>query len=262
MRTSSRNVGADGSGGVEAVNRALAVLRCFTHAEPVLTLTQIAEMTGFHKSGVLRLAASLEAGGLLMRRPDKSYVMGREALRLGGIFQRSFRLEEYVRPALRRLLDASGESASFFRREGADGRLCLFREESRHGIRDVIHEGDVLSLHRGAAGHVLRRFDGGPVPQAAGLPIVSHGERDAETAAIAAPVFGAEGVLMGALSLSGPMSRFDAERVQHMSGHIMAAAQALSQQLGGGPAWDLLGVEAGQAAAPQGPGGRAKAMVP
>ena len=225
------------TGGVEAVNRALAVLRCFTDAEPVLTLTQIAEATGFHKSGVLRLAASLEIGGMLVRRPDKSYALGHEALRLAGVFRRSFRLEEYVRPVLRRLLEATGESASFFRREGGDGRLCLFREESRRGIRDVIHEGDVLSLHRGAAGHVLRRYDGGATRPLGGLPMVSRGERDSETAAMAVPVFGTGGALMGALSLSGPMSRFDAERIAAMSAHLVEAGRHLSHELGGGKAW-------------------------
>jgi DNA-binding IclR family transcriptional regulator len=236
MGTSSRIVKAGPAAGVEAANRALAVLRCFTDAEPVLTLTRIAAITGFHKSGVLRLAASLETGGLLVRRPDKSYALGHEVLRLAGVFRRSFRLEGYVRPVLRRLLDATGESASFFRREGSDGRLCLFREESRRGIRDVIHEGDVLSLHRGAAGHVLRRYENGAVHPPGALPMISRGERDAETAAIAVPVFATGGVLVGALSLSGPIGRFDAERIAAMSVHILEAGQALSQELGGGTA--------------------------
>lgn len=237
MKTSSRIDRQPGAtGGVEAVNRALAVLRCFTDVEPVLTLTRIAETTGFHKSSVLRLAASLEAGGLLLRRDDKSYVLGRETLRLASAYRRSFRLEEYVRPVLRQLLDATGESASFFRREG-EGRLCLFREESRHGIRDVIHEGDVLSLHRGAAGHVLRRYAAGPTTPLGELPILSRGERDAETAAMAVPVFGMDAALLGALSLSGPMGRFDETRVAEMSMHLRAAGRRLSQELGGGAAW-------------------------
>lgn len=238
MGTSSGNVVTERAAGVEAVNRALAVLRCFTDAEPVLTLTQIAAATGFHKSGVLRLAASLEVGGMLVRRPDKSYALGHEVLRLAGVFRRSFRLEEYVRPVLRQLLDTTGESASFFRREGSDGRLCLFREESRRGIRDVIHEGDVLSLHRGAAGHVLRRYDRGPMRPLGDLPMISRGERDSETAAMAVPVFATGGALVGALSLSGPISRFDTDRVAAMSAHLVDAGRNLSQELGGGMAWD------------------------
>lgn len=223
-------------GGVEAVSRALAVLRCFTDLEPILTLTRIAEATGFHKSSVLRLAASLEAGGLLLRREDKSYVLGRETLRLASAYRRSFRLEEHVRPVLRHLLNITGESASFFRREG-EGRLCLFREESRRGIRDVIHEGDVLSLHRGAAGHVLRRYQAGATRPLGPLPILSRGERDAETAAMAVPVFGGEGALLGALSLSGPMGRFDDARVSAMSAQLREAGASLSRELGGGAAW-------------------------
>ncbi len=237
MRTSSHIAKPEAPGGVEAVNRAIAVLRCFTDVEPVLTLTRIAEATGFHKSSVLRLAASLAAGGLIVRRADKSYQLGHETLRLASAFRRSFRLEEYVRPILRQLLDATGESASFFRREG-DGRLCLFREESRRGIRDVIHEGDVLSLHRGAAGHVLRRYAGGPTRPLGQLPITSSGERDAETAAMAVPVFGSEDALVGALSLSGPMGRFDEVRAATMSVALLQAGRRLSRELGGEAGWN------------------------
>jgi DNA-binding IclR family transcriptional regulator len=238
MKTSSRISGPnDASGGVEAVNRALAVLRCFTDAEPVLTLTRIAEVTGFYKSSVLRLAASLEAGGMLVRREDKSYALGHETLRLSHAFQRSFRLEEYVRPVLQDLVLVTGESASFFRREG-DGRLCLFREESRHSVRDVIHEGAMLSLHRGAAGHVLRRFANGPTRPLGDLPVLSRGERDAETAALAVPVFGSGAALVGALSISGPISRLDTARVAAIASPLRQAGKALSEELGGGAAWE------------------------
>jgi DNA-binding IclR family transcriptional regulator len=223
--------------GVEAVNRSLAVLRCFTDVAPVLSLTRIAELTGFYKSSVLRLAASLEAGGMLVRREDKSYALGHETLRLASVFRRSFRLEEYVRPVLRELLIATGESASFFRREG-DGRLCLFREESRHSVREVIHEGDILSLSRGAAGHVLRHYANGATSPLGVLPIASRGERDADTGALAVPVFGSGRMLLGALSLSGPLSRFGEERMTTMAAQLRQAGRSLSEELGGGSAWD------------------------
>lgn len=62
-----------GSAGVGAVDRALGLLNCFKDGNAVLTLTQLAEATGLYKSTVLRLAASLERSGFLVRRADKAW---------------------------------------------------------------------------------------------------------------------------------------------------------------------------------------------
>jgi DNA-binding IclR family transcriptional regulator len=229
---------AEQPSGVEAVDRAVAILRCFTDDEPRLTLTRIAEATGFYKSTVLRLAASLEQGGLLVRREDKTYALGIEALRLAGVFRRAFRLEEHVRPILRRLVADTGESASFFRREG-EMRLCLFREETRHGLREAVCEGDLLPLDRGAAGHVLRRFAAATDAERHSLmdrlPLGSRGERDPDTAALAVPVFGEGRSIVGALSLSGPITRFGPAQVAGMAPHLRRAGEELSAALDGGP---------------------------
>ena len=84
---------------------------------------------------------------------------------------------------------------------------------STRSVRDSVHIGDRLSLDVGAAGHVLRAFAG---VRGARLDEVrrqmyasSYGERDEETAAVAAPVFGSGNRLMGALSISGPRYRLE-----------------------------------------------------
>jgi IclR family KDG regulon transcriptional repressor len=46
---------------VRAVERALDILLCFSQDGPVLSLTQIAEQVGMHKSTVHRLLATLES---------------------------------------------------------------------------------------------------------------------------------------------------------------------------------------------------------
>jgi hypothetical protein len=101
----------------------------------------------------------------------------------------------------------------------------------------VIHEGDVLSLRRGAAGHVLLKYSSGPTRPLCDLPIMSCGERDAETAALAVPIFGNGNALLGALSLSGPISRISTERAKAMAEPLRRAGKALSEELGGGTAW-------------------------
>jgi DNA-binding IclR family transcriptional regulator len=221
--------------GVEAVDRALSIMSCFRDGS--LTLAEIAERTGYYKSTILRICVSLENGGFLARLQDKRFSLGAQLMRLGSLYQRSFKLEDHVRAVLRRLREESGESASFYRREG-DHRLCLYREDSIHSVRDHIREGDLLPLDKGAAGHVLLEFDRNHVDGAAlrsaldKLPYYSSGERDSETAAIAAPVFGQRGELVGALALSGPITRFTPGKVLSMGRLIMLQSEELNQLLG------------------------------
>ena len=46
--------------GVDAVNKALEILNCFTEKNEALTITKIANITGDHKSRISRISKSLE----------------------------------------------------------------------------------------------------------------------------------------------------------------------------------------------------------
>lgn len=225
-------------GGVEAVDRALGLVGVYTDGDATLSLHELSERTGFYKSTILRLTISLERAGYLLRMPDKSFALGPEVMRLGALYQRSFRLDRHVRPVLRDLMRETSESASFYRREGPK-RICLFREDSHQPIRDHIREGDMLALDKGAAGHVLMTFSSAKLDTAERarlmqrLPIVSYGERNTETAAMSVPVFARRYTLAGALALSGPLTRFTPDRVAAMAPALTAAGRDLSTALGG-----------------------------
>jgi DNA-binding IclR family transcriptional regulator len=225
------------TGGVDAVDRALAILQAFDVGAERMSLAALAKETGLYKSTILRLTRSLERGGFLHREPDGDFVVGSEPLRLAAIYRRSSRLESNVRAALRVLRDKTGESASFFRRLG-NRRQCLYREETRRAIRDHVMEGDLLPLDVGAAGRVLRAFGGTNLTAADRarlyglLPMTSFGERDAETAAMAVPVFSPDG-LVGALTISGPRSRLTPQRMTEIGPVLVSEAQVLTRLLGG-----------------------------
>jgi len=211
--------------GVGAVDRALSILFAFGAGENALTLAELSRRTGLYKSTLLRLIASLERARLLVRPgPEARWRLGPALVGLGlRAEQGTEPLREFVPPVLRRLAKETGESASFYIREG-EFRLCLLREEGHHAVRDHLPPGSLLPLDRGAAGHVLR---------GAGLS-VSIGERDPELAAIAAPVQGGGGVLLGALCLSGTATRFgDADRRLALAAALEREAAQLSRRLGG-----------------------------
>src|SRR5678815_2782775 len=82
--------------GVAAVKRALAILDVYGEQDKSLTLAQLAQRTGYYKSTILRLAATLEKHGYLIRLADKSWRLGAAASRLGSVYQAAFNLGDIV----------------------------------------------------------------------------------------------------------------------------------------------------------------------
>lgn len=185
---------------VEAVERALTLLEVFNEHHPELSLTELSLATGFYKSTILRLMASLEVFGFVVRNERGIYRIGPACARLAPLAGEGLRLEGVVRPVLVALRDTSGETASFYIRDG-DDRVCLYRENGRHEVRHHLEQGARLPLDRGAAARVLR--GGGDSREVQ----VSKGEREPSLAAVAIGIFRPDGELLGALALSGPRER-------------------------------------------------------
>lgn len=220
--------------GVAAVDRAFVILAAFRRGDRSLELTELASRTGLVKSTIMRLAVSLEKHGLLSRQPDGSYRLGAETLRLGSVYQSSLDLEHHIMPILERLVDATGESASFYVRRG-NQRLCLFRVDSPHRLRLVVLAGEMRPMDHSAIASVLRDYaslaslsDGKQPPP----PLYTSGATDPHTAAVATPVFGADDRQVGALALSGPVARLTSERFDEISPLLMQMAADLSRSLG------------------------------
>ena len=219
--------------GVAAVDRALSILDAIT--EERVSLADISKRTGLYKSTVLRLIRSLEKAGYVLRTVDGAYRLGSKVLSLGALYQRYFRTSEIVPPVLEKLAAELREGASFYICEG-DQRVCLHRVESTRAIRDSVHVGDRLPLGVGAAGHVLRAFGGDRGNRFDAIRqqmyASSYGERDAETAAIAVPVFGPGNRPMGALSVSGPRYRLEATGEDKIVPVLFKHARQLSATFG------------------------------
>ena len=224
-------------GGVAAVDRALSLLCAFKEGDLSLSLAELAQRTRLYKSTVLRLLASLEHGGWVQRLDDGRYAVGAAAARLHAVYEQSFSLDKLVMPVLRALVKTTGESAAYHVRQGRE-RLCLYRVDSPHPVRDHARVGDLLPLGKGAGGRVLVAFDaelGDWVKsdrnhyarvRADGFEALV-GDRHSEIAGISAPVFHKNGELAAALTLTMPAHRYDERHVRH----VLAAARQLTAQL-------------------------------
>ena len=221
---------------VASLERALTIVGCFTANDRGVTLADIAARTGFYKSTILRLCASLEKFGYVVRLADGRFVLGGAVFRLGQIYQRSFDLADYVVPALERLTARTGQSSSLWIKEGGF-RVCLFRAEASKGVRNLSAQvGERWPLDRGgSASTILLAFSGTEARlervRRAGIA-VSLGEFVPELAAISAPVFFAGGEIAGALSLGGFRSSFNGPAAAKLKPHVLAAAREISLSLG------------------------------
>src|SRR5919206_3135749 len=71
--------------GAQTIARAVGILKCFTDAQPQLSLAEIAQATRLNKATAHRMLAALEKEGLIARPGDgEAYRLGSEAIALGG----------------------------------------------------------------------------------------------------------------------------------------------------------------------------------
>jgi DNA-binding IclR family transcriptional regulator len=222
-------------GGAAAVDRALSLLSAFAAGDAALSLVELANRTQLYKSTALRLLASLEHARLVQKLDDGRYALGSEVARLHGIYAASFSLDRVVMPVLKALVQATGESAAYHVRQG-DARLCLYRVDSPHPIRDHIKAGDILPGDRGTGARILAAF--GSARAGAAPPrdrkllakireqgyFAATGDRLAEVAGISAPVFHADGSIAAALTLTMPSHRYDERYVKT----VLEASRRLS----------------------------------
>ncbi|WP_342066655.1 IclR family transcriptional regulator [Achromobacter kerstersii] len=228
--------GEDGEEGVIAVRRAMRILEAFGVEDSHLTLAELSRRTGCHRSTVLRLARTLAMDDYLAQRADGTWRLARAAGWLGACYQATFNVQEVVQPVLRELSASTGESATFYVREG-NQRICMARVEGPKSIRHHVRVGASLPLTLGSPGRVLLAFSG-----EAGEPyesvrragyMMSLGERDAEVSSLSAPVYGMNWTLLGAMCISGPISRLTEQVLLGHKDAILAAASRLSRSMMG-----------------------------
>jgi DNA-binding IclR family transcriptional regulator len=137
---------------------------------------------------------------------------------------------------LRELTIQTGESASFYVREG-NQRTCLARVDGPQTIRHHVRVGIGLPLNLGAPGRVILAFSG-----EAGEPYetirkrgyhLSLGEREPEVSSVSAPVFGIQWRLLGSICISGPTSRLSETRLLELAQTIIQSANQLSYAIAG-----------------------------
>ncbi|MGI9576963.1 MAG: IclR family transcriptional regulator [Microthrixaceae bacterium] len=213
---------------VGVLDKSVVVLNAVSNDK--LSLTELVDRTGLTRATAHRLAAGLEIHGMLRRTTDGRYALGLHLLALGRAAAVQFPLAERARPAMEELRDITGESVQLYVLDG-DSRVCVAALESPHGLRTIVPVGAALSLEVGSAGHVLSQRDAHSVADAVGGDwIESVGEREPGVASVSAPVYGSDGELIAAVSVSGPIDRMGPTPGETLGPAVADAARTISER--------------------------------
>lgn len=239
----------------------VTILDCFTPEQSRLGVREAARLAKIPPSTVGRLMAEMKDIGILKQDPtSRLYSIGSRSLRWAEVFSSALDLRTVSLPIMEELRETTTETITLYTLEGNE-RLCVERMESRHNIRMVSRVGMRLPLHAGSAGkailaflpvmkqeEILNSLDMKPFTpytytdkellkeelkkiRSQGYSI-SHREWLMDASGVASPCFGADEEVAGALSISGPTTRFTEEKIQEYAVEVVKSVVQISQLMG------------------------------
>lgn len=228
--------------GIGVLDKAVTIIDCC--ARNPRSLAELVEELRLPRATAHRIASALEAHRILRRDNQNRWVIGPAVLELAAFARDP--LVDAATGILRKLRDLTGESAQLFVREGNE-RVCVAASERSSGLRDTVPIGARLSMKAGSAAHVLVAWsDDADIMQAladsafttrtiAGVRrrgwSASIAEREPGVASISAPVRDRRGVVVAAISISGPAERIGRAPGTRLSRPLLAAAAELESKL-------------------------------
>ena len=140
---------------VQALERALDILDCFSFQNRELSLTDVVKRTGLNKTTVKRLIANLTDRGYLQQIPQsKMYQLGMRLFEMGGIVFSSFSLRQAAAYPMTQLQNKTGATVLLGVRM-EDQLVYVDKREGAGMIRILSDIGWRRPLHYGMLGMIL-----------------------------------------------------------------------------------------------------------
>jgi DNA-binding IclR family transcriptional regulator len=222
--------------GVGVLDRCVALLDLL--ADGPRTLRSLSAASRLPRPTAHRLLVALEAHRLVVRDATGAFRLGPRLTELAAVAGPELDLASLAGPVLDELHRITRESVQLYVRSG-DHRLCIAARDSGTGLRDSVPVGALLPLAAGSGGKVLLAWSDAPSGQHDDGELTevrqqgwaaSVAEREPGVASVSAPVFRA-GVLLGALCVSGPVSRLSESPGRRLSQPVTEAAAKMSALL-------------------------------
>ena len=248
---------------VRAVARAISILDCFTLEQPELNLAEISVRLGLSKTTTHRLLTTLESTEMVQfDRKTARYRLGLKLFHLGNVVAKSMELVKRADALLENLAQETDETSYLLVADGNEA-LCLRRFDGKYEVRVLFLEaGKHAPFNCGSAQRMLLAH----LPEPRWEEVVEDHtrrmtpyslvtreqlERDRReirergysmswedvtlhACALGAPVRDSTGAVVAAVSVSGIVQRFSAQRLSTLIPMIMEVGDELSRQLGYG----------------------------
>lgn len=232
-------------------------------AEPELGLSELARRSRLDKATARRLLVALATHRLIEQEPaSRRYRLGPGLSRLARIRDANFPFARIAMPVMKELAAQTGETVHLSE-FSADALLTVHVELSARANRVNVNAGQILPLHGTASGLAflafshsartetylaksLERFTAHTLTDRAGLAEQvrltarrgysrsAQGYEDG-VHSVAAPILGADGHAIGALSVASPLSRIDDDEAAAQGNAVMIAAREIAARLTGEP---------------------------
>lgn len=245
---------------IKSLDRALEVLETLSDIGGS-TLSELADAANQSPATVYRVLITMEGRGMVEFNPtDQVWHIGARAFLIGSKFLRRTNLVERARPILRRLMEATGETANLGMERGGQV-LFLSQVETHESIRAFFPPGTLSPMHSSGIGkallaqrsasrlddiiaeHGLMQFTHSTLTDRTALDTdlaktrergysIDAEERNIGMKCVASPVFDANGEAVAGISVSGPASRISVEKIAGFGAEVARAATDLSRAIG------------------------------
>lgn len=253
--------GTSDTRGTSVIENAIAVMRCFSAAEPLLGVTEIAHRVSMHKSTVSRILATLEQEELVERGPDgRRYKLGLGLIAVAGPLLAELDERRVAYPILQQLTERTRETSALMVWNGRES-MCVEQIPSPQQVKHTAPLGaryhDAMSasvqvfLALGPEERTRELLLNGTIHFAgldeAGLEAyllrltdvarrgyaTNYGESALDEVGVAAPIFDHRGDPVAAVLIPAPRFRVSPEQLANLGEAAKQCARRITLRLGG-----------------------------
>lgn len=255
----------DGARQRDPLAKALQVLDVLVdHPQGALGVRELAGMLGTAPSTTHRVLTMLAETGYVSRDDDGRYSVGFELQRLAWRVAARFPAPAVAEPVLQALTEQTGETSALGLFDPIRRQITFVAQvETQHRLRYMAELFHSIPIHAGASGlSILAFLDAGLRERIVHAPeglaaitsetlttpaelegaisairaqgyAITHGQRATGAVGIAAPVWNADGAVLGNIMVTIPEQRFDPALEPQLADAVLAAAREMTQVVGG-----------------------------
>lgn len=245
---------------LSSVTTAMRLLKTFSEGEVEIGVTSLAKRLGVAKSTVYRLASTLVAEGLLeQNKENDKYRLGIALFGLGALVRQRMNVSNEARPHIFALREATNETVHLAIMDGGE-IMYVYDLESTQAIRMRANLGDRKPLFCSSEGRAMLAFQStrfidqtlaGPLAPRTAKTITeplqlrqaldevrrkgfAFEDEQCETGmrSIAAPIRDAEGTVVAAVGIAGPVERLSDDVLARFAPLVVETADVISTRLG------------------------------